>query len=184
MNRIPNPGAAASSRKDFHRPAPLITLEAKDVPSMKSIFDPVVAAEIQTRLAQLQPDSAKLWGKMTVSQTLAHCAISLQWALGEATPAQEALPVRLLGRLIKPLALRNDSPMRKNSPTSKDLLIDDPRDFDNERTRLSRLIDRFAGGGPAACTQNPHAFFGKLTPDEWAVLTYKHLDHHLRQFGA
>jgi len=29
-----------------------------------------------------------------------------------------------------------------------------------------------------------HAFFGSLTGAEWGVSTYKHLDHHLRQFGA
>jgi hypothetical protein len=46
------------------------------------------------------------------------------------------------------------------------------------------LIDRFAAAGPQGCTTHPHAFFGSLTPDEWAILMYKHLDHHLRQFGA
>jgi len=38
--------------------------------------------------------------------------------------------------------------------------------------------------GPAGCTKHPHSFFGKLTPEEWAILSYKHLDHHLRQFGV
>jgi hypothetical protein len=46
------------------------------------------------------------------------------------------------------------------------------------------LIDRFAAAGPAGCTAHPHAFFGSLAPDQWAILMYKHLDHHLRQFGA
>jgi LPS sulfotransferase NodH len=46
------------------------------------------------------------------------------------------------------------------------------------------LIDRFASGGPAGCAQHPHSFFGPLTPAEWAELNYKHLDHHLRQFGV
>jgi hypothetical protein len=74
--------------------------------------------------------------------------------------------------------------MRRNSPTSKELVIKDVRDFETERKRLSTLISRFAAVGPAGCTAHPHAFFGSLTPDEWAVLMYKHLDHHLRQFGA
>jgi Protein of unknown function (DUF1569) len=43
------------------------------------------------------------------------------------------------------------------------------------------LIDRLAAG-PEACTKHPHSFFGPLTPVEWAALTYRHLDHHLRQF--
>jgi len=60
---------------------------------------------------------------------------------------------------------------------------DDP-DFEVERERLCGLIDRFATGGPAACTTHPHAFFGRLTPEQWSMIMYKHLDHHLRQFGA
>ena len=64
------------------------------------------------------------------------------------------------------------------------MVAGDDKDFETERNRLSGLIDRFAAAGPAGCTSHPHAFFGPLTPDEWAVLMYKHLDHHLRQFGA
>jgi len=49
---------------------------------------------------------------------------------------------------------------------------------------LCALIDRFAVGGPQCCTKHPHTFFGQMTPEEWATLMYKHLDHHLRQFGV
>jgi hypothetical protein len=56
--------------------------------------------------------------------------------------------------------------------------------LDKERERLSGLIDKFAAGGEAACTKNPHGFFGKMRAEEWAILMYKHLDHHLRQFGV
>lgn len=62
--------------------------------------------------------------------------------------------------------------------------MEDARDLENERNHLLVLIDKFTAGGPAACTTHPHGFFGKLTPDQWAILMYKHLDHHLRQFGA
>jgi len=49
---------------------------------------------------------------------------------------------------------------------------------------LSALLERFFENGPRGCTKHPHAFFGQLTPEEWARLMYKHLDHHLRQFGV
>jgi transposase InsO family protein len=74
--------------------------------------------------------------------------------------------------------------MRRNSPTTKDLLIHDDRSLESETARLRQLIDRFAKGGPAGCTTHPHSFFGPLTPVEWSALMYKHLDHHLRQFGV
>jgi hypothetical protein len=89
-----------------------------------------------------------------------------------------------MGLIVKPMALRNDEPMRRNSPTMKELVVQDSRDLGTERQRLCGLIDRFAAAGPAGCTTHPHSFFGRLAPQEWAILMYKHLDHHLRQFGA
>lgn len=90
----------------------------------------------------------------------------------------------ILGRIIKPKVLGDDAPFRRNSPTSKDLVVHGQPDLAAERERLTRLIDRFIAAGPTGCTKNPHSFFGRLTPNEWAILTYKHLDHHLRQFGV
>jgi len=151
---------------------------------MKNLFDPAVANQIKTRLGNLQPQTERRWGKMTAPQMLAHCSLSMQWAVGEVVPEKGPLPIRLIGRLVKPMVFRNEDPLRKNSPTAKSLIVVDDRDFDKERARLSGLIDKFLAGGAAGCTRNPHSFFGKMTPDEWAVLTYKHLDHHLRQFGV
>lgn len=151
---------------------------------MKNLFDAAVTAQVQTRLKKLGPQSERQWGKMTAPQMLAHCSISMQWALGEVIPEKGPLPARLLGRLIKPMVFRNEDPIRKNSPTAKSLIVADERDLNSERDHLSGLITKFAAGGSAVCTQHPHSFFGKMTPEEWAALMYKHLDHHLRQFGV
>lgn len=151
---------------------------------MKNLFDPSVAGEVKARLAQLGPQTGRLWGTMNVAQMLAHCAVGMQWAVGEVVPDKLPLPARLLGRLIKPMVFRDDAPMRKNSPTARSLIVAGQPDFAAERDRLSRLIYNFASGGVPGCTTHPHSFFGKLTPQQWAILTYKHLDHHLRQFGV
>jgi hypothetical protein len=152
--------------------------------SITNLFDAAVANQVKARLGKLEPRSERRWGKMTSSQMLAHCSVSMQWAVGEVVPDKGALPARLMGRLIKPLVFRNEDPLRRNSPTAKSLIVADERDLARERERLSDLIDKFVAGGAAACTKNPHSFFGKMTPDEWAILMYKHLDHHLRQFGV
>ena len=151
---------------------------------MKNLFDTTTVNEIKMRLAKLGPRSERQWGKMTAPQALAHCSIALRWALDELPPDKLFVGLRLIGRIIKPMALKENEPMRRNSPTTKSLLITDERDLDAERQKLSGLIDRFAAAGPAGCTQQPHSFFGPLKPEEWAILMYKHLDHHLRQFGA
>ena len=151
---------------------------------MKNLFDATVANQVKTRLGKVEPQSERRWGKMTAAQMLAHCSLSMQWAVGELVPEKGALPARLTGRLVKPMVFRNEDPLRRNSPTATSLIVTDERDLGLERDRLLRLIDAFAAGGAAGCTRNPHSFFGKMTPEEWAILTYKHLDHHLRQFGV
>jgi hypothetical protein len=150
---------------------------------MKNLFEAGRAEEVKQRIVQMRPDSARLWGKMNAAQALEHCSRGMEMALGDKTPPR-VLVERILGWIVKPLALGNDEPMRRNSPTAKELVVQDERDLGTERTRLCGLIDRFPAAGPKGCTTHPHAFFGRLTPDEWAILTYKHLDHHLRQFGV
>ena len=148
---------------------------------MKNLFEAATVEEVKGRMAQLRPDSERLWGKMNPAQAVAHCSAGLELAVGDRTPPR-VLVGRIMGWIVKPLVLRNDEPMRRNSPTIKDLVVLDERDLGTERERLRGLIDRFAASGPAGCTAHPHSFLGRLTPEEWAILMYKHLDHHLRQF--
>jgi Protein of unknown function (DUF1569) len=150
---------------------------------MKSLYDAVCVSEVKARLTQLQPESPRQWGKMNAPQAVAHCSVAMEWALGETHP-QRMFVGRIVGHFIRPLVLRDDAPMRRNSPTAPALIVADRRDLSKEREQLRSQIDRFAAGGPGACTSAAHPFFGRLTPDEWAVLMYKHVDHHLRQFGV
>ncbi len=150
---------------------------------MKNLYEAEQVKEVKTRVASLRPESERQWGKMTAAQALAHCSIGLESAIGDRQ-IPRVLIGHLLGWLVKPMALKNDKPFQKNSPTAPELVVSDARDLEREKTRIIGLIDRFAGAGPAGCTRYPHAFFGELEPQEWAILMYKHLDHHLRQFGV
>lgn len=150
---------------------------------MKNLFDATAVADIKTRVRRLRPDSPRQWGRMSAPQAVAHCAMGIELALGDRRPPRMMIG-RIIGRVIRPLALGNDEPMRRNSPTVPSMVVADERELAAERERLLTLIDRFAAAGPAGCTTHPHSFFGRMTPDEWAILMYKHLDHHLRQFGA
>lgn len=150
---------------------------------MKNLFEPQTAAEVKTRISNLRPDSRPLWGTMNCAQAVAHCSAGLEWAVGDTVPPRMFVG-RILGKMVKPLVLRDDKPMRHNSPTAKALIVADERELATEQERLNRLISRFVANGAAGCTTAPHSFFGKLTPGEWAILMYKHVDHHLRQFGV
>lgn len=149
---------------------------------MKSLFDTATANEVKERIGRLGPNSVRQWGKMNAAQAMAHCAIVMESAVGDSLPPRMFVG-RILGPLVKGKALK-DEPMGRNAPTAKSLVVGDERDLRKECERLSALIARFCAGGPQGCTKHPHTFFGPLTPDEWARLMYKHVDHHLRQFGA
>jgi uncharacterized protein DUF1569 len=150
---------------------------------MKNFFDGGRADELKGRLMKLQPDSQRQWGTMTVAQAVAHLSVAVEMGLGDVRPPR-AMIGRILGAIVKPLALGNDKPFRRNSPTARELVIKDDRELNAERARLNGLIDRLVVAGPTGFTSYPHAFFGALTPEQWGILMYKHLDHHLRQFGV
>ena len=150
---------------------------------MRTLYQPERTAEVKQRIAGLKPTSPRQWGKMNVGQALAHCSAAMEMAVGVNNPSRMFIG-RLLGGLVKSRVLKDEEPMRRNAPTAPTLVVADERNLDKEKERLTGLIDRFASAGPQGCTTHPHTFFGKLTPEEWARMMYKHLDHHLRQFGA
>ena len=149
---------------------------------MKTLYDPATADEIKSRIAKLTPESPRQWGKMTAPQALAHCAIALQAPLGDTAPSRVMIG-RLIGWMFKPV-FTNEKEFGKNAPTHPSYIVTSPCDLDRERARLSALIDRFVAMGPEACSKHPHSFFGKLAGAEWGIGMYKHLHHHLRQFGV
>ncbi len=149
---------------------------------MKNLYEPATVAEVNARVRRLRADSTRQWGKMTPAQMLAHCAGSMEGALGDTKPPR-AVMGRLFGPMVKRMLLEKGKPMSRNAPTDKRLRVRDDRDFGKEQQRLLELVERFASGGPDRCTTHPHVFFGPMTPQEWSTLMYIHLDHHLRQFG-
>jgi hypothetical protein len=149
---------------------------------MKTLYDAAVVDEQKARLARFGPESERLWGKMSAGQMLAHCSIAMESAVGDCRPPRMLIG-RLLGGLVKS-GFTSEKPLNKNGPTAKNLIVADVRDLAVERERFLQLMDRFAAAGPDGCTDHPHVFFGKLTAEEWGKGMYKHLDHHLRQFGV
>ena len=153
---------------------------------MKDLFDPTLAEDIKQRVRRLHPESERRWGNMTLVHTLAHCTSGMQMAMGVINPKRASFPANVIGPLIKPLVFGNDKPMRRNSPSAPELFSAHPTesDLERERAHLIGAIDSFVTKGAACCSRHPHPFFGPLKPQQWAILMYKHVDHHLRQFGV
>jgi hypothetical protein len=151
--------------------------------SIPSLFAPQGLAAFTERVRALRPDAARVWGKMDVAQMCAHLRVPFAVASGE-----RSLPRTLIGRILGGYAKRKfvlgDAPFGRGLPTDKSFVVPDARDFERERSALLGAVEAFGRAGPAGLTKAPHPFFGELTPEGWDRLMAKHLDHHLRQFGA
>jgi hypothetical protein len=151
---------------------------------MNSLFNQPDVTELLERIENLKPGQQRQWGKMNVAQMLAHCNVSMETAMGKSF-MKPLFIGRLIGTLLKRRAL-SDKPFGKNSPTDKTYVFtgQDDLNFEGEKIKLQQSVSQFFKGGSSECTVHPHPFFGKLTSDEWGIFAWKHLDHHLRQFGV
>lgn len=148
---------------------------------MKSIFNLSDNQEIIKRVQQLTPDTKALWGKMSVDQMLQHCNDAVLVSFNEK---ELHVPVafRILGRLLKNMVLKKRE-FDKNSPTAKEFKYNTNFDFNTVQQELIKNISRFQEGEQAIkCIKHP--FWGKMNSEDWNNLHWKHLDHHLKQFGV
>jgi hypothetical protein len=151
---------------------------------MKSLFNTSGNKEIIDRINKLTPTSKGLWGKMNVEQMLAHSRLPILAAYGAEKMSKRNLISFLFGKMAKKQFVTSDKPLSRNSPTDKKFIIANPGQFEKEKQLLIEAVTEFGKKGPDAITKEPHGFFGNLTPQEWDRLQYKHLDHHLSQFGV
>jgi hypothetical protein len=146
---------------------------------VKNLFEPAVKQDIIDRINKLTPESKALWGKMNVGQMLAHCQVPIGVADG-THKLKRTLMGRLLGPMIKSI-LYNDKPFKHNLPTDRSFVMTDAKDFEKEKQKLLGMVRNFS---ETNIVNETHTFFGKLTKEQWSKGTWKHLDHHLQQFGV
>jgi len=146
-----------------------------------SILNDADRAAIIQRIGSVTSASVPRWGRMDAKRMLTHLSLSALMALGE-------LPVTCKSNRvfqvfpIKHLIL-HVVPFPKGAPTAPELLPSDSGAVDALRLELVSLVERI-GAGPIEGMGPVHPLFGRLSFREWGVATYKHTDHHLRQFGA
>ena len=148
---------------------------------MRSILNDADRAEINRRLQSLSASSTRKWGSMTVENMLQHLRLSASMALGD-------LPVPSVNkRVFQMFPLKHlilyVFPFPKGAPTAPALKPSVATAFEEERAAVLELIERIAAG-QSECESRAHPLFGPLTHKEWCAVTYKHTDHHLKQFGA
>jgi len=147
---------------------------------MKSIWNPTDQRSLQDRVRRLTPGHTARWGRFTAPQVVAHLCDSLRMASNDLPVRSKRLPIRYppLKQLIIYLL-----PFPKSAPTAPELLVRTPGDFAKDCAELNGRLDDVVRRGPAGLARE-HPAFGTMNGRRWGVLIYRHMDHHLRQFGV
>ncbi|MBM3739304.1 MAG: DUF1569 domain-containing protein [Acidobacteria bacterium] len=146
---------------------------------MPSLFDSADLNSVSGRISRLTPGSQAQWGKMNCAQMMWHCAGPFQQAVGDKTVTANG-PAILRFPLMRWLIL-NVFPVPKGAPTAPEYIAPDNVDFAKAKADLTAALDKFTRS-KGEFRDNP--VFGRLSREDWGKLMYKHMDHHLRQFGV
>jgi hypothetical protein len=150
---------------------------------MKNVFSLTDSNEIINRIGQLTPDTKGLWGKMSVAQMLAHCNVTYEMAYENIHPAPNAFMKFILKLLVKKSVV-NEKPYKKSIQTAPAFIIKSDKDFALEKERLVAYIKKTQELGEPYFEGKESLSFGSLNKTEWNNMFFKHLDHHLQQFGV
>ncbi len=149
---------------------------------VKNLFDQQAYDEIMIRLQNLSAGSERQWGKMTAAQMLAHCKEAYKVPL-TSKKLKRKLISYIIGWAFRPI-LYNEKKYRQSLPTAPNFIIKDERDFEKEKSEMLSIVKAFHERGAVGIGDKVHPMFGPMTAEQWGKSMWKHLDHHLRQFGV
>ncbi len=151
--------------------------------ALPNIFSREVSDKVIQRINQLQPTTAAKWGKMNVAQMLAHCNVTYEMAYENKHTKPNPIMRFVLKTFIKKL-VTGEVPYKRNSQTAPAFIMVDEKNFDDEKERLIGYITKTQQMGETSFDNKESLSFGNLNSIEWNNMFYKHLDHHLTQFGV
>jgi hypothetical protein len=150
---------------------------------MKSVFNLNDSNEILNRINLLTPETKGVWGKMTVAQMLAHCNVTYEMAYENIHPEPNSF-VKLMLKLFVKKSVVGETPYKKSIQTAPAFIIKEDKDFSKEKERLIAYVKKTFELGESHFEGRKSLSFGALNKTEWNNMFYKHLDHHLMQFGV
>jgi Protein of unknown function (DUF1569) len=151
--------------------------------ALPNVFTKEVSDQLIRRINSLSPSSQKNWGSMDVAQMLAHCNVVYEMTYDNI----HAKPNPILRFILKTVVKKkivSETPYEKNSKTAPQLVIKGSKNFENEKRRIIDYINKTHQLGEDYFRGKEYTPFGELKIEEWNNLFYKHLNHHLGQFGA
>ncbi len=151
--------------------------------ALPNIFNKEISNEVIKRTNNLTPNTKANWGKMNVGQMLAHLSVMYEMVYDDKHKKPNAFMKFMLKSFIKN-AVVNEKPYKRNSQTAPVFIIKGEKDFEIEKNRLIAYINKTQELGEATFDGKESHSFGVLNKTEWNNLFYKHIDHHLTQFGV
>jgi Protein of unknown function (DUF1569) len=149
---------------------------------VSTLAEPAVLALCRRRIQRLDPNARAKWGRMTAPQMICHLNDAFRCCTGEkyASPATGILQ----RTFIKWVALRTPLKWPPGVPTRPEIEQGrggtPPADWESDRAELLALMSAFADRR----TFGVHPAFGQMSQRDWLIWGYRHVDHHLRQFGV
>jgi len=146
-----------------------------------------IKTEMFLLITGLNEQVTPTWGKMNAHQMIEHLTdffnVSVEKIVFPLMIPEEHLPKYRQ-------FLYNETPFRENTKAPAGVLGDNPlpirtATFTDAKNILQETVENFFlyfESHPGKTTMHPA--FGMLTFDEWVMLHYKHVQHHLRQFRA
>ena len=151
--------------------------------ALPNIFTKEVATGLVARINKLTPDTQPKWGKMSVEEMIAHCCVSYEMAYENKYPKPNAA-LKFILKLVAKNAVVNETPYKHSERTAPQFIIKGNRNFESEKKRLVDYINKTQQLGESYFDNKESHSFGKLNKTEWNNMFYKHLNHHLSQFGV
>ncbi len=151
---------------------------------LPDIFTEAVIEQIINRINMLTMTSTPKWGKMNVSQMLSHCNVTYEMVYEKNKHPKPNFFMKLILKLAVKNTVVSSKPYKQNLKTAAAFIIVDAKNFEIEKKRLIDFINRTQQLGEDSFDGKTSESFGKLSKNEWNNLFYKHLNHHLLQFGV
>jgi hypothetical protein len=151
--------------------------------ALPNIFTPEVSNQVISRINQLTANTTAKWGTMNVAQMLAHCNVTYEMVYENMHKKPNAI-VKLIIKLLVKKAVVTEAAYKKNGQTAPQFLIKGDKNFEVEKQRLINYIIKTQQLGEAHFDGKESHSFGVLNKTAWNNMFYKHLNHHLSQFGV
>lgn len=149
-----------------------------------NIFTQEVTEQLIARINRLTPASQPQWGKMSVDKMLAHLNVAYETIYEPGKHPKPNFVMKYILKFVVKAAVTGDKPLRKNSPTAPYFIVASDKDFAAEKARLLEFLRRTQQLGEREFDGKASLSFGPLNKTQWSNMLYKHLDHHLTQFGV